>query len=139
VLTEDTSLCFNALNGLPGPYIRWFVEQLGNDGLYKLLAGHTDHSAYCQCVLAFSAGPGCEPLLFTGRTPGTIVEPQGSGGFGWDAIFVPDGSSMPFGAMDLDAKNQISHRARALAQFVAHCKANQAEMVEAIDSGALSR
>ena len=90
-------------------------------------------------VLAFSAGPGCEPLLFTGRTPGTIVEPQGSGGFGWDAIFVPDGSSMPFGAMDLDAKNQISHRARAFAQFVAHCKANQAEMVEAIDSGALSR
>ena len=38
VIVEDTSLCFNALNGLPGPYIKWFLEKLGSDGLHKLLA-----------------------------------------------------------------------------------------------------
>eukprot|EP00529_Nitzschia_sp_RCC80_P001324 CAMPEP_0113517278 /NCGR_PEP_ID=MMETSP0014_2-20120614/42141_1 /TAXON_ID=2857 /ORGANISM="Nitzschia sp." /LENGTH=93 /DNA_ID=CAMNT_0000414399 /DNA_START=56 /DNA_END=333 /DNA_ORIENTATION=- /assembly_acc=CAM_ASM_000159 len=37
VFTEDTSLCFNALNGLPGPYIKWFLESLGHDGLNRML------------------------------------------------------------------------------------------------------
>ena len=143
VLVEDTSLCFAALNGLPGPYIKWFVQvhcalsrldclrdlmvsddppvgaqTLGNDGLYDLLASHSDKSAYCQCILGFSSGPGAEPLLFTGRTHGKIVEPVGSGGFGWDAIFIPEGHDGPFGTMTLEAKNQISHRARALSAFV---------------------
>ena len=97
VIVEDTSLCFAALNGLPGPYIKWFFETLGNDGLYRLLAGHTDHSAFCMCVLAYSDGPDAEPQLFVGRTQGRIVPPQGTAGFGWDAIFVPDGCETPFG------------------------------------------
>lgn len=70
VLVEDTSLCYTALGGMPGPYIKWFVDTIGNDGLYSLLAGHKDHSAYCQCILGFSTGPGAEPLLFVGRTAG---------------------------------------------------------------------
>lgn len=37
VIVEDTSLCFNALKGLPGPYIKWFYEKLGSDGLHRLL------------------------------------------------------------------------------------------------------
>jgi len=135
VIVEDTSLCFEALNGLPGPYIKWFVEQLGNDGLYALLDTHENKSAYCQCSLAFSTGPGAEPLLFVGRTRGTIVPPRGSGGFGWDAIFVPEGKLIPFGAMHLDEKNQISHRARALAQFVEYCRVHQQEIIDAMTSG----
>jgi len=130
VIVEDTSLCFNVLNGMPGPYIKWFVAAVGNDGLCNLLTGHDDKSAYCQCTLAFSPGPGAEPLVFIGRTDGLIVSPMGKGGFGWDAIFVPDGSEIPFGAMTLDAKNEISHRARALEQFVAHCKRHEAEIFE---------
>lgn len=38
-MVEDTSLCYNALGGLPGVYIKWFLEKLGHDGLNKLLAG----------------------------------------------------------------------------------------------------
>lgn len=132
VLIEDTSLSFNALNDLPGPYIKWFVISLGLEGLYSLLAAHTDHSAYCQCVVGFSPGPGAEPVLFTGRTHGQIVAPQESGGWGWDAIFVPDGSEEPFSSMDLAQKNQISHRARALAQFVEYAKENVDEVMDAI-------
>ena len=67
------------------------VQAVGNDGLYDMLRSAEDKSAFCQCTLAFSAGPGAEPLLFVGRTDGQIVEPLGKGGFGWDAIFVPDG------------------------------------------------
>uniref|UniRef100_A0A061R890 Ham1 family non-canonical purine ntp pyrophosphatase n=1 Tax=Tetraselmis sp. GSL018 TaxID=582737 RepID=A0A061R890_9CHLO len=36
-MTEDTSLCFNALGGLPGPYIKWFLEKCGHDGLNRML------------------------------------------------------------------------------------------------------
>ncbi|RYY31979.1 non-canonical purine NTP pyrophosphatase [archaeon] len=69
VLVDDTSLCFNALNGLPGVYIRPFLETVGHDGLNKLLAGYEDKTAYAQCIFAFSEGPGAEPVLFAGRTP----------------------------------------------------------------------
>ena len=130
VLVEDTSLCFTALNGLPGPYIKWFVDRLGNEGLYRLLDPYADKSAFCQCVLGFSPGPGAEPSLFIGRTDGTIVEPCGNFGFGWDAIFVPEGKDAPFGAMTLDEKNQLSHRARALEQFVQYVKAEEATILQ---------
>jgi len=130
VIVEDTSLCFNALNGMPGPYIKWFVEAVGNDGLYDMLRSAEDKSAFCQCTLAFSAGPGAEPLLFVGRTDGQIVEPLGKGGFGWDSIFVPDGFDVPFGAMELGTKNTISHRSRALSEFVAYCKGRDKEITK---------
>lgn len=44
VIVEDTSLCFNALNGLPGPYIKWFYESIGNTGLVRMLDGFEDKS-----------------------------------------------------------------------------------------------
>mmetsp|Transcript_24885 Transcript_24885/g.77940 ORF Transcript_24885/g.77940 Transcript_24885/m.77940 type:complete len:266 (+) Transcript_24885:68-865(+) len=125
VLVEDTSLSFPALGGLPGPYIKWFIDAIGNDGLWRLLETSDDRSAFCQCTLCYSSGPGAEPLLFVGRTDGAIVPPHassGGGGFGWDAIFVPDGHEVPFAALSLKEKNAISHRARALEKFVAHCK-----------------
>ena len=59
-MVEDTGLCFNALGGLPGPYIKWFLEGLGHDGLNTLLGGFQDKTAYAQCVFAFCAGPGHE-------------------------------------------------------------------------------
>ena len=45
LIVEDTALRFNALNGMPGPYIKDFYKALKNEGLYKLLDGHEDKSA----------------------------------------------------------------------------------------------
>lgn len=60
VMVEDTSLCFNACGGLPGPYIKWFLAKLGHDGLNRMLAGFEDKSAYAQCIFAFTPGaPSC--------------------------------------------------------------------------------
>lgn len=63
VMVEDTSLCFNALGGLPGPYIKWFLEKLGHDGLNRMLGTirhasppHTFQfvaSSICPSVLAW--------------------------------------------------------------------------------------
>ena len=73
VMVEDTSLCFNALNGLPGQYIKWFYEALGNEGLDKLLAGFTDRSAYAECVLSFSLGKGFPVKTFVGIAEGKTL------------------------------------------------------------------
>ena len=55
-MVEDTSLCFNACGGLPGPYIKWFLAKLGHDGLNRMLVGFDDKSAYAQCIFAFTPG-----------------------------------------------------------------------------------
>ena len=68
---EDTSLCFNALGGLPGPYIKWFLKKLGPEGLFKLLAGFEDKTGYSQCIVAYVDEKNYEkPEVFVGRTPG---------------------------------------------------------------------
>ncbi|NWH36086.1 ITPA pyrophosphatase, partial [Chloropsis hardwickii] len=118
VIVEDTCLCFNALGGLPGPYIR--NSLLCPPGLYKLLAGFEDKSAYALCTFAFSSGDPAEPVrLFKGQTHGVIVEPRGPRDFGWDPCFQPDGYNQTYAEMPKAVKNSISHRYRALSELSA--------------------
>ncbi|NWW02269.1 ITPA pyrophosphatase, partial [Oreocharis arfaki] len=118
VIVEDTCLCFNALGGLPGPYIKWFLEKLKPEGLYKLLAGFEDKSAYALCTFAFSSGNPEEPVrLFKGQTHGLIVEPRGPRDFGWDPCFQPDGYNQTYAELPKAVKNSISHRYRALSEL----------------------
>ena len=117
VLTEDTSLCFNALNEMPGPYIKWFLEKCGHDGLNRMLDGFGDRTAFAQTIVAFTAGPDSEVHVFEGRTDGKIVQPRGSLDFGWDPIFEPDeGQGKTYAEMDKAFKNSISHRGRSFAK-----------------------
>lgn len=116
VLIEDTCLCFNALKGLPGPYIKWFLKKLGPGGLTRLLTGWEDKSAEAVCTFAYCDGE-CKDLdviMFQGITKGTIVEPRGSKDFGWDCIFKPEGFSKTYGEMTKEEKNHISHRYKAV-------------------------
>lgn len=120
VLTEDTSLCFNSLNGMPGPYIKWFLEKCGHAGLNSMLDGFDDKSAYAQTVMAFTTGPGQKIELFDGRTDGQIVAARGSLDFGWDAVFEPvEGKGKTYAEMTKEEKNVISHRARSMAKLQA--------------------
>ena len=114
VLVEDTSLCYNALQGLPGIYIKWFLDKLGHEGLNNLLAAYPDKSAYAQCIFCLSLGPGSTPVAFVGQTPGRIVPARGPLDFGWDPIFLPDGFEQTYAELSNDAKNSISHRFRSL-------------------------
>ncbi|XP_068175875.1 inosine triphosphate pyrophosphatase [Antennarius striatus] len=115
VIVEDTCLCFKALGGLPGPYIKWFLDKLKPEGLYKLLAGFEDKSAWALCTFAFSPGNNEPVQLFRGRTEGHIVEPRGPRDFGWDPCFQPDGYDQTYAELPKEVKNSISHRYRALA------------------------
>ncbi|KAK0439229.1 Ham1-like protein [Armillaria borealis] len=113
-ITEDTALCFEALKGLPGPYIKYFLADLGHEGLNNLLVGFPTKAAWALCTFAYCEGPGKEVHLFEGRTDGSIVPARGPGVFGWDAVFQPDGSDLTYAEMPSEAKNKISHRYRAL-------------------------
>ncbi|KAJ1432368.1 Inosine triphosphate pyrophosphatase [Sesbania bispinosa] len=120
VLVEDTCLCFNALKGLPGPYIKWFLQKIGHEGLNNLLMAYDDKSAYALCVFSFAAGPDSEPITFSGKTLGKIVPPRGPNDFGWDPIFQPHGYEQTYAEMSKEEKNKISHRSKSLALVKSH-------------------
>lgn len=122
VFVEDTSLCFNALGGLPGVYIKYFLEKTGLDGLNNLLAAYPDKTAYAQCILSFSAGKGAPVHSFVGRTDGKIVKARGPPNFGWDPVFEPlqqisDAEPKTYAEMPKEEKNSISHRFKAFDKF----------------------
>ena len=73
VLIDDTSLCFNALYGLPGVYVKWFLEKIGHVGLNNMLLAYSNKSAIAQCIFAYSQGPNNNVILFKGQVNGTIV------------------------------------------------------------------
>jgi len=115
VMVEDTCLCFNALGGLPGPYIKWFLDECGLDGLNKMLVGFDDKTGYALATFSFKAGPGQTVHTFVGKTEGTIVQARGKDGFGWDPIFEPtEGKGKTFAELSSDEKNAIYHRRRGL-------------------------
>ncbi|GMR42207.1 hypothetical protein PMAYCL1PPCAC_12402, partial [Pristionchus mayeri] len=119
VMTEDTSLCFNALGGLPGPYIKWFLkvvwlQKLGPAGLHQMLSGYEEKGAQAVCAMAFTHGRGQPVTLIKGVCEGRIVSPRGPSTFGWDPCFEPLHSGKTFAEMTIEEKNGVSHRSKAL-------------------------
>ncbi len=117
---DDTALCFNALNGLPGEYIKFFVEKLGLPKLVKLLEGFDDKSAKAMAVVGYCE-PGKEPVIFEGVVEGTIVMPRGNR-FAWDPIFQPSGNDKTYAEMAVEEKNKLSHRKKAMEKFADYLK-----------------
>jgi XTP/dITP diphosphohydrolase len=120
--SEDTGLEVTALNGAPGVHsARYSGEdrdpQANIDLLQKNLAPHADRSARFKTVIALSLN-GVEHL-FEGLVNGHIRQEQfGTGGFGYDPVFVPDGFSISFAEMGKEDKNRISHRGRAVQKLL---------------------
>ena len=116
VIVEDTSLYFKAWNELPGPLIKWFIENLGLAGMVSALSQFKDKSAQAVCCLGYTNN-GKSMYLFEGKVKGVIVKPRGSLNFGWDAIFQPSEHEQTFGEMDPEDKNRISPRGKAAIKF----------------------
>lgn len=113
VIVEDTSLIFHALGKLPGPLIKWFLTELDNDGLCKLLDGYEERNAIGQvCVGLYD---GREIHFFEGEQRGMVAQnPRGEKGFGWDPIFIPEGHAKTWGEMDREEQKETSMRRVAL-------------------------
>jgi XTP/dITP diphosphohydrolase len=119
VLVEDTSLSLHAWNGLPGALIRWFVETVGNEGICKMLAGYEQLDATAETCLGYYDGTAF--LSFSGLVEGQITRcPRGTGGFGWDAIFVPNNWSKTFAEMTADEGASVSMRTAAVLKLRAY-------------------
>ncbi|MBI3888829.1 non-canonical purine NTP pyrophosphatase [Candidatus Nomurabacteria bacterium] len=89
VVVEDTNLEFKGLGGLPGPFIRYFLEQMSEEDICSLLNGK-DRTATARCVFGYFDGE--KEAYFEGSMDGTIPEkPAGDGGYGFDRIFIPEG------------------------------------------------
>jgi inosine triphosphate pyrophosphatase len=117
VMIEDAQLYFNALGRLPGPFIRWFIEELDYPGLVKLLNAYDDRSARgVACIGLFD---GKTMRFFEGEMRGTIArEARGSGGFGFDPIFINDGYTITRAEMNEEDYAETSYRKRAIDKLV---------------------
>jgi XTP/dITP diphosphohydrolase len=125
VLADDSGLEVDVLGGAPGVYSARYAGVGASDAdnrlrLLRELSGFPDPAqrrARFRCVLAL-ARAGHIVERFAGACEGRIqMQEAGAGGFGYDAIFVPEGYSASFGELPSELKNQISHRARAVALF----------------------
>lgn len=127
-LADDSGLCVEALGGRPGLYsARWAGPDQDYPAAFRQIEAElaqqgpqVDRSAYFICVLALCFPDERPPRFFEGRIDGTIITlPRGLLTFGYDPIFVPNGYTQTFAEMPADEKQKISHRTRALQQFVA--------------------
>lgn len=111
-IVEDTGVELDCLNGLPGPFIKWFLKTIGAEGIAKIAQMHGNNSATAKIVIGYAKSK--ENLhFFEAEMKGTVVPPRGDRGFGWDFIFQPDGFEKTCAEMTLEEKNQMSMRAQA--------------------------
>jgi XTP/dITP diphosphohydrolase len=120
--SEDTGLEVFSINGEPGIKSARYAGDGRNfqdniDLLLKKLQGYTDRTAQFRTVVSLIWDN--QEYLFTGICKGHIIEIQkGKEGFGYDPVFVPDGSDKTFAEMGIEEKNKFSHRKKAVAQLI---------------------
>jgi XTP/dITP diphosphohydrolase len=118
VMIDDSGFFVDTLKGFPGVYSSYVFKTIGCEGILRLMEGRPDRSARFECCIGFMA-PGSEPFIAKGVAKGTVSnEMRGSGGFGYDPIFVNDGHTKTYAEMDVVEKNRISHRGKAIESFV---------------------
>jgi XTP/dITP diphosphohydrolase len=128
-VADDSGLCVDALNGMPGVLSARWAGRHGDDeaNLRLVLAqlGDTPDErlgAAFECAVAYVAEDG--EIIACGRMPGRLIrEPRGTNGFGYDPIFVPDGDDRTSAELPTDAKDAISHRGQALRKLAARLAA----------------
>jgi len=119
VMVDDTAMylaCFaskDGSDGLPGPLIKWFLKTVTNEGLANR-ADKLGNTRARVCTMIGYADQDGNRHFFKGSVSGFVVAPQGTSGFGWDHIFLPDGHAQTFAAMGMENKNKISQRSLAL-------------------------
>jgi len=121
--SDDSGLEISALGGDPGINSARYSGSHGYDKANRMKAvselikiGTDDWSAQFRCVICFYDGR--NEYFFEGICSGKLIDKEkGTGGFGYDPIFIPDGYDITFAEMPPEEKNSISHRAKAVIEF----------------------
>ncbi|GAA0978383.1 RdgB/HAM1 family non-canonical purine NTP pyrophosphatase [Acrocarpospora macrocephala] len=124
-VADDSGLCVDALNGMPGIFSARWSGGHGDDqaNLALLLAQLTDvpdnrRQAHFTCTAALAL-PSGEERVVDGIMTGTLIrEPRGTNGFGYDPIFVADGETRTTGEMPAAEKDAISHRGKSFRALI---------------------
>ena len=112
VFVDDTGLYINAWGQLPGALIAWFIDNIGNTGILKMLDGWESRDAKVVTALGYCDANGVR--VFSGELKGKIAHsPRGENGFGYDEIFIPQGYNKTFAEMTAQEKDAISMRTLA--------------------------
>lgn len=123
VLSDDSGLEVDALAGAPGVWSSSYGGEEGNHAknnsrMLLEMEGKVDRRARFRCTMVLARG-GVEQANFSGIVEGRLVDSlHGTGGFGYDPLFIPDGHERTFAELGDDIKNMLSHRSRALGQVV---------------------
>lgn len=112
-IVEDTSLYMAAMNGLPGPLGKWFLQKMGNEGLLNIAQAFNNYRAEVITYVAYGKSA-TEIYYFEGRLKGEIVSMRGDLGVSWEPIFQPEGQKKTLAEMDTITKNAFSTRRLAL-------------------------
>jgi inosine triphosphate pyrophosphatase len=116
IIVEDVSAGLDELHGLPGSFIKFFNEKLGNDALFQMTKMTTSPTATAVCVTAYYDGT--RLLIGHGEVRGSVVAQRSDNGFGFDSCFVPAGETKTYAEMLPSKKDTLSHRAKAIKQLV---------------------
>jgi inosine triphosphate pyrophosphatase len=117
VIVEDVSAGLDDLEGLPGPFYKFFREKMGDTILVKLASISKSNDVTIQCLAAYYDG---EQIIYGhGEIHGKAVEPRGENGFGFDPVIIPDGQNRTMAEMSPKEKNEISHRGQAFKKLFA--------------------
>jgi XTP/dITP diphosphohydrolase len=121
-LVEDSGLFLDGLAGFPGVYSRYVYDTIGLEGILRLLRGRPRGAVFRTVAGVRIRG---RPMLVEGVVPGSIARVRrGRGGFGYDPIFVPEGSRQTYAEMGRAEKGETSHRARAFRALAARLAPN---------------
>ncbi len=112
LVVEEAGLGLAAMNGFPGPLVKWMLEAVGAEGLARTALALENTDATATCALLYRDAH--RTLVAEGKTAGTLLlPPRGPHGFGWDPVFLPEGETRTFGELTGAEKDSVSHRGRA--------------------------
>jgi XTP/dITP diphosphohydrolase len=118
VIVEDDGLFIDDLNGFPGIYSSFVYKTIGNKGILNLLKGREKVKRSASFLSIFSFFDGKIMESFSGETIGHITTKISPEGWGFDPIFKPENEDKTYGQINILRKNEISHRAKSLRNFL---------------------
>lgn len=113
VIIEDVSFEIAALNGMPGPFVKWWAKTAGYEPALTVCERTGNWSATARCGAAYCDGDRVE--YAEGVLEGRLTQKSDGEGFGFDYYFVPNGYEQTLAQLGPDVKNRLSHRALAMA------------------------
>lgn len=123
VLVADVSLEIEALGGLPGTFVKYFIQTIGPVKTVSLIKGKNNKAKVTDALGIYD---GKTLKIFKGTLQGTLSQKaKGTSGFGFDVVFIPNGFKKTYAQMTTEEKNKVSHRAKALKKLKAFLKSTR--------------